>query len=172
MIGASARYSCFRIPVETSTAPYRRSKVRSVHNACLRRHFSSPLPCSSSSRRDPLCWAPAGVPVWSKVRSVHNACLRGHFSSPLPCSSSSRRDPLCWAPAGVPVWSKVRSVHNTCLRRHFSDSLCSESSPAGPENRPAGGRELLFPDAAYTFSGSGYSTPKVSTVTCFIRWSL
>ena len=28
MLGASARYSCFYAPVETITAPYRRSKVR------------------------------------------------------------------------------------------------------------------------------------------------
>ena len=172
MIGASARYSCFRIPVETSTAPYRRSKVRSVHNACLRRHFSSTLPCSSSSRRDPLCWAPAGVPVWSKVRSVHNACLRRHFSSTLPCSSSSRRDPLCWAPAGFPIWAKsapfTTPARAGISQIRFVRSLLRRDRKTGP---PEEGN-FCFPDAAYTFSGSGYSTPKVSTVTCFMRWSL
>ena len=54
--GATARYSCFRVPVETGTPP-RRRKVRSAPfppggESC------AALPCSSSPNRTRLRWAP------------------------------------------------------------------------------------------------------------------
>ena len=48
MPGASARYSCFRTPVETSTPPCRRGKLRIVQLAAGGKYH--PLRCPSSSR--------------------------------------------------------------------------------------------------------------------------
>ena len=54
--GATARYSCFRVPVETGTPP-RRDKVLSIRNTRQRRLFLTPLPCLSSPNRTRWRWA-------------------------------------------------------------------------------------------------------------------
>ena len=54
--GATARYSHFRVPVETGTPP-RRGKVRSIRNTRQRRLFLTPLPCLSSPNRTRCRWA-------------------------------------------------------------------------------------------------------------------
>ena len=50
--GATARYSCLRVPVETGTPPYRRSKVRSVQDALTGIPHNAPL--LLLSKPDPL----------------------------------------------------------------------------------------------------------------------
>ena len=57
MLGASARYSRLRVPVETSTPPARR-KVRFIRDARQRRASLTALPCSSPSNRTRWRWAP------------------------------------------------------------------------------------------------------------------
>ena len=118
--GATARYSCLRVPVETGTPP-RRDKVRSVRDTRQRRLSLPPLPCLSSPNRTRLRWAP----VW------------------LAASPPLGRKTFWFGKI-----KKLGPYRRTFARRY--------------------GRRLLGKDQ--TFSGSGYSTPKVSTVTFFMRW--
>lgn len=54
--GATARYSCFRVPVETGTPPRRHKSLLSSVSAWRRKLRW--LPCSSSPNRTRLRWAP------------------------------------------------------------------------------------------------------------------
>ena len=66
--GATARYSCLRVPVETGTPPHRRSKLHIPRFAASGKARS--FRCSSSPNRTRLRWAPvwpaAPPPGWER----------------------------------------------------------------------------------------------------------
>ena len=114
MVGASARYSRLRVPVETSTPPCRRK----VH---FTRNTLSGIPRSSISRRTRLCWAsPGGLTLQSPFRSGRP------FGHPSLHSLAPRLpgEPAC---AGL---RRERGGHRTYPREFSLLSFEISTSPA------------------------------------------
>ena len=153
MSGASARYSCFCTPVETSTPP-RRSKLRIIRFRLWRKLVHSaapPLPAKPVRR---LCGNPISqqasyhsLPPLAKARSLrcssspHKACgpaLRGpHFTANLVSFASLSRD--LGPPFGRRFFrpSPARdSPRPGCLRSPFSSFDPVWACRSSPARRP------------------------------------
>ena len=94
--GATARYSCFSVPVETGTPPRRRRKVHFIRNTLAGIPHSIPLRLLSTL--NPLRWAsmwaarPLAASLYAKS-ALFGTPWRA-FLTPLPCASSPNRTRL------------------------------------------------------------------------------
>ena len=183
MLGASARYSCLRVPVETGTPPRRRGKLHIPRFAASGKARS--FRCSSSPNRTRF----AGL--WFGRRLCRpNLSILGKLHIPrfaasgkarsFRCSSSPNRTRLRWAPVWLaalpPEPGDLRQAPYPSLRRRRQSSiipllLLSKPDPPrwGPVWRaalpPCGRRDRRSPlpilgrgtrrRSAYTFSGAG-----------------
>ena len=118
MVGASARYSCLRAPVETVTPPRQPNTIRSCGRACA-------------------------------------AALTDDVRLPL------RLEPVTLG------FESVKNERNGLPRQcsHWQARIASHASRAS--------RWLAMTRRRiYSLTGSGYSEPKVSTVTFFMTWGI
>ena len=90
MLGASARYSCFCTPVETSTPP-RRRKVHSAQDALPGILYSIPLRLLSAQK--PLRWVLSGLGTGNNCDRIKNNPLS--HSNPLVPGSALGERRLC-----------------------------------------------------------------------------
>ena len=129
MLGASARYSRLRVPVETGTPPYRRRKVHFAPDALAGIRRSIPLRLLFLA--DPLALGSARTDWGLSAKSILLRTPWRASVAPFPCGSSSSRTRWRWAPLG---W--LRSLGKEARR------------PVGPCPR---GRRGGY----HTFSGAG-----------------
>ena len=138
MLGASARYSRFCAPVETSTAP-RRDKLRILRFRPEGENSLAPLPLLSPSNPPGLGFD-GGPGGGEEVRGEKERACAGDKLRILrfrPEDGKGRTEP-------VRIYARPRRALGPPGESGLNDQ---------------------------TFSGSGYSSPKVSTVTHLIRWS-
>ena len=158
MPGASARYSCLHAPVETVTPP-RQTKPIPFRFRGFRKSPESSISIGSVflSNSNPLRWASSWLRTMagSLLRSVSAVSVRAaktaHPQSPSSFPTQTR---IRWALRWGNDRERFRKYRKGKSETSFHSSL------------------FTFHFHFYSLTGSGYSTPKVSTVTFFMTWGI
>ena len=153
MPGASARYSCLHAPVETVTPPRRQTKPAPFRFPGFRKSRESSISAVSVflSNLNPLRWASNwGNDTRTKVMRFGKK----------PCHSERSEESL-----------RLRTVLGKAPSLALGMTLIQMVAERGRYGITPNST-LQTPHWNYSLTGSGYSTPKVSTVTFFMTWGM